>query len=301
MNNNRYRAIVTGSCTPVATSNDAILTVISPATVTGNPTDIIICESGAVTFPVAGNSSVPLIYQWQVSTNGGASYTNLANDNINSGVNTATLNLTGVTAAMNNNRYRALLSNSICTVAAPSTGALLTVNARPTVTLTAPQVNLFPGQSTLISASIQPAATGFDITWYKNNVLIPGVTGTSYLVDSVEVGEYKVKIINQATGCNNESNALVIGANASTQLFIFPNPNNGQFTVSYFNSAGTASQQIVRVYDDHGVLVYTARIPVSGPYTLYTVNLRQAARGVYLVVIGDAAGKRLAKEKVLIN
>ena len=301
MNNNQYRVIISGSCTPSATSNAATLTVISPATVTTNPADITICESGTVNFTVAGNSSVDLIYQWQVSTDGGTSYTNLSNDNNYSGVNTATLTITGVTAAMNNSRYRALLSNAICTVGAPSTGAKLTVNARPTVTLTAPEVNLLPGQSTLITASIQPAATGFDISWYKNNVLIPGVTGTSYLVDSVEVGEYKVKIVNQVTGCNNESNALVIGANASTQLFIFPNPNNGQFTVSYFNSAAATSQQVVRVYDDHGMLVYNARIAVSGPYTLHNVNLRQLPRGIYFVVIGDAAGKRLAKGKVVIH
>lgn len=225
----------------------------------------------------------------------------LSNDNTYSGVNSATLTLTGVTATMNNNLYRALLSNGICTVGASTSGALLKVNARPTVTLTAPLVNLLPGQSTLITASIQPAATGFDITWFRNNVLIPVVTGTTYLVDSVETGEYRVKIVNQTTGCNNESNALVIGANASTQLFIFPNPNNGQFTVSYFNSAGTTSQQTVRVYDDHGQLVYNAKITVSGPYTLHTVNLKQVARGVYLVIIGDAGGRRLAKGKVVIH
>jgi hypothetical protein len=55
------------------------------------------------------------------------------------------------------------------------------------------------------------------------------------------------------------------------------------------------------VYDDHGMLVYDARIPISGPYTLHNVNLRKLPRGVYLVVIGDAAGKRLAKGKVVIH
>lgn len=301
MNNNLYRAVISGTCSPAATSNAATLTVVNPATVTTNPVDAVICESGTVNFQVAGNGPANLIYQWQVSANGGANYTSLTNDNTYSGVNSPTLTITGVTAAMNNNRYRVLFSNAICTAAAPSTGALLTVNARPTVTLSSPEVNILPGQSILITASIQPVATGFDIRWYKNDVLIPGVTGTTYLVDSVEVGEYQAKIVNQTTGCNNESNKLVIGASASERLFIFPNPNNGQFTLSYFNSAGTATQQIVRIYDDHGGLVYTARISVAGPYTLYTVHLQPAARGVYLVVVGDASGKRMAKEKVLIN
>jgi hypothetical protein len=131
--------------------------------------------------------------------------------------------------------------------------------------------------------------------------LIPGVTGNTYLVDSVEVGAYKVKIVNQATGCNNESNELVIGASSSDRLFIFPNPNNGQFSLSYFNASGTSTQQTIRVYDDHGMLVYAAKVSVTGPYTIFTVNLKQVARGVYLVVVGDAAGKRLAKEKIIIR
>jgi hypothetical protein len=275
--------------------------VISPATVTTNPVDAIICESGTVNFSVTDNSPANLVFQWQVSTNGGMSYTNLANDGIYSGVNTPTLTLTGITAALNNNRYRVLFSNTICTATTPSTGALLTVNARPTVTLSAPQSNILPGQTILITAAILPVATGFDISWYKNDVLIPGVTGNTYLVDSVEVGAYKVKIVNQATGCNNESNELVIGASSSDRLFIFPNPNNGQFSLSYFNASGTSTQQTIRVYDDHGMLVYAAKVSVTGPYTIFTVNLKQVARGVYLVVVGDAAGKRLAKEKIIIR
>lgn len=304
MNNNRYRVVINGTCTPAATSAGAVLTVISPVVVTDDADDITICETGNVSFTVAGTSSVPIIYQWQVSTNEGISYTAIANGGGYSGATTATLTVSNVNSGMNNNIYRALLSNATCTTPVPSNTvdpAVLTVNARPTVGLTAsPFQNILPGQSTTISAVINPAPTGFNITWTKDDEILPGITGTSYVVDSVEVGNYKVQIVNPTTGCNNESNVLTIGTTASTSLFIFPTPNDGRFTVSYYNASGAAGKQTLAVYDSRGQRVYNAQLNVNGPYTLHDINLRGSAKGIYYVVIGDGSGKKITEGKVMI-
>lgn len=304
MNNNRYRVVISGTCAPVATSAGAILTVISPVVITDDADDITICETGNVSFTVAGTSSVPIIYQWQVSTNGGTSYTAITNGGEYSGATTATLSISNVNSGMNNNIYRALLSNATCTTPVPtntSDQAVLTVNARPTVGLTAsPFINILPGQSTTISAVINPAPTGFNITWTKDDQLLPGITGTNYVVDSVEVGDYKVQIVNPTTGCNNESNVLTIGTTASTNLFIFPTPNDGRFTVSYYNASGAAGKQTLAVYDTRGQRVYNAQLNVNGPYTLHDINLRGSAKGIYYVVIGDGSGKKITEGKVMI-
>ena len=131
-------------------------------------------------------------------------------------VSAATLNINGVTAAMNNNRYRALLYNATCTSPVATDGALLTVNARPTITLSAaPLTELYPGESTTINAAILPSATGFTISWFRNDVEIPNITGTAYSLDVTGVGNYKVRIVNAITGCNNESAVLAITAKAS--------------------------------------------------------------------------------------
>lgn len=294
MNGNQYRVVISGTCAPASTSNAAVLTVISPVTITDQPDDVTICETGNVSFSVAG-SGANVLYKWQVSTNGGANYTDIP------GANTNTLNVNAVTAAMNGNLYRALLWNPTCTTPVPSNGAALTVNARPTVTLTAaPSATLLPGQSATLTADINPSAAGFDITWYWNGNVIPGVTGTTYVVDSVEIGDYRVDIVNQVTGCNNQSNVLTIGTSASERLFIFPSPNSGQFTVSYYNSAGTNSQRSVTVYDSKGARVYTRSFAITGPYTLLNINITPAQRGIYYVVVGDASGKELATGKVLV-
>jgi len=305
MNNYRYRVIVTGTCAPAITSGEALLTVVDAAVITTQPVSVANCETGTVSFSVAGTSSpnFPIIYQWQVSTDNGQNWTNVANSLPYSGANTATLTITGVMSTMNNYRYRVVLSNAICTggtISNTTTPAVLTVNARPTVTLTASRTTLTPGQTAVLSANIQPSATGFVISWYRNNVLIPGATATTYTADVTQLGEYRVEIVNSTTGCNNVSNSVTIAAQPSQQFFIYPNPNNGRFTIAYYNS-GAATTRTVNIYDAKGALVYQKTFTVSLPYQLLPVEMTKDAQGIYLVVLSDSGGRKVAVGKVMIG
>ena len=170
----------------------------------------------------------------------------------------------------------------------------ITVTAPPTVTLSAsPYTKLFPGLSTTLTASILPSSTGFTISWYQNNTLIPGVTGTTYSADLNKLGAYRVDIVNATTGCNSQSNVVTIADSVSSRLFIFPSPNNGQFSVSYYNSGGGSTNRTVTVYDSKGARVYYQQFAIGGPYTILGINLGAAQRGVYYVVVGDADNKPL--------
>src|SRR5206468_3870673 len=109
-------------------------------TVTSNPSNTTVCNGSAATFTVAGTGT-GLTYQWQVSTDNGVTYNNLANGAPYSGVTTATLTVNPVTAAMNGYRYRAVLSGTCPPgLGNPniSTGAILTVQALPAVSITPP-------------------------------------------------------------------------------------------------------------------------------------------------------------------
>ena len=57
----------------------------------------------------------------------------------------------------------------------------------------------------------------------------------------------------------------------------------------------------VTVYDSKGANVYNEKFPVTGPYTLLSVDIKPAQSGIYYVVIGDATGKKLAEGKVLVH
>ncbi len=300
INGSQYRVVVSGTCPSPATSSAATLTVVSPVQITASPQSIAECETGNVSFSVTG-AGTGILYKWQRSVDGVAAYEDVANGGIYSGATSSTLTLTNLPANYNNYRYRALLYNTICTSPATSGVAILTINPRPVVTLTAPSLSLQPGQTSTITAGIQPAPTGFNITWFRNDVQIPGVTGTSYTADVTTLGDYRVAIINPTTGCNNQSQVLTIGAQASQRLFIYPNPSTGQFTVSYYNSSWNNSRQTLTIYNSQGSRIYSAAFNLTGPYTLLPVNLNGAGGGVYLVVLGDTNGKKIIEGKVVIG
>jgi len=120
MNNFRYRVIVTNVAGSV-TSNAVTLTVNTLPVITTQPVSQTITAGQGVTFSVVATGSPVPTYQWQVSTNGGGTWTNAGTG--------STLTLTNVTATMNNYRYRVVVSNSAGNVT--SNVATLTI---PTIT-----------------------------------------------------------------------------------------------------------------------------------------------------------------------
>ena len=101
-------------------------------TVTTQPANTPICNGGNGSITVAATGS-SLVYQWQVSTNGGTSYSNLTNVAPYSGVTTNTLVITGATPAINGYLYHVLVSGS-CTPVITSAAAILSINTPAAIT-----------------------------------------------------------------------------------------------------------------------------------------------------------------------
>lgn len=299
MNNYQYKCIVSGTCTPVATSTVATLIVYAPVAITSSPSDVERCSGTDATFVVAGNSVPQIIYQWQVSTDGGTSWTNIA------GANAASYTVAGVIIVMNNNRYRCLLSSATCTAPAVSGAATLTVRQLPTVGLSAaPLTSLLPGQSTTLTATPSATTGGvLAITWTQNGSPIT-VNGNTLPVTVANLGAYQVGIREtwpSSLFCASLSQIVTIDATISNKLFIFPSPNDGNFTVSYYNNSGNSTQRQIVIYDSKGAMVFDRKFTITGPYTLIPVNLQRANTGIYHVVVGDSNGMKLAEGKVHVR
>ncbi|MEY3738420.1 MAG: hypothetical protein RL544_1198, partial [Bacteroidota bacterium] len=116
---------------PCGTSNAFIrkITVLERPAFTTEPTDQTVCEGQQVVFSGAATGS-NLIYKWQVSTNGGSTFTDLVNGGIYSGVTTNTLTINPTSVSMNGYRYKLVIVGS-CTPDKEKI-VLLTVNPRPT-------------------------------------------------------------------------------------------------------------------------------------------------------------------------
>lgn len=301
MNGYAYRCVVSGTCAPAATSSCAVLTVITPVTIAGggHPASVEICSGSNTSFSVTATSSQTVIYQWQVSTDNGATYNDI------SGATTATYNVNAASVALSGFKYRCKVSNSTCTVPAVSNAATLTVRLLPVVGLTATlPTTLLPGQTSLLTATPSASSGGtLSYSWlYNSNPL--STTANTYLADVEHTGTYQAKI--QETWlsglvCLNQSAPVVISAGTSNQLFIFPSPNDGRFTVSYLNNDGSSTKRTITIYDSKGAKVYAGSFSVAGAYTLLKIDARGNQTGIYYVVVHDTRGKKLAEGKVIIH
>lgn len=296
MSGYQYQCVITGTCTPAATSAAATLTVHAPVVVTGSPSNAELCAGGNATFTVSGTSVPAINYQWQQSTDGGTTWSSIA------GATASSYSVNNVTVAMSNTRYRCQLWNNTCTTPAISGSATLTVRAVPSVGLSAaPLTSLTPGQTTTVTAA-PSASTGGTVTvnWTYNTNAIT-VSGNNLLVDVTGLGAYQAAISEtwpSTLSCSAQSPVVTITANVSDKLFIFPSPNDGNFSVSYYNSSNSSVLREITVFDSKGSRVFDKRFTISGPYTIIPVNLIRASRGIYYVVVSDANGKRLIDGKV---
>jgi hypothetical protein len=291
-----YRVRVTAGACSFVDSDCVTVTVNALPSISQQPAAVSICEGDNASFTVAATGN-GLNYQWQVSSNGGGSYSDIA------GATTATLNLNALTGASNGNLYRAKLTTPGCP-AVNSNGALLTVHALPSVTLTVTGNNsLLPGQQATITAN--PVSTGSTVTtqWFYNNSVLAN-TGNVYVADIEHLGAYHATITEtwaDGSVCSNTSATVNIDAMASTKLFIFPNPNDGRFSVSYYNSAAASSNRTVTIYDSKGSTVYQQKFTITGPYTILDIDITPAMRGAYMVMVSDAGGNKLAEGKLVVQ
>ena len=110
-----YRVIVSGDCSPSVTSNTATLNITSSAlAITAHPTDQSFNNGDTINLSVIAADVTN--YQWQESTNGGSSWTNIANGGSNptyTGATSSSLALQNAdSAALDSNLYRVIISNT---------------------------------------------------------------------------------------------------------------------------------------------------------------------------------------------
>jgi autotransporter-associated beta strand protein len=150
---NEYEAVFTNAAGSVA-SAAATLTVQYAPVVTGQPSNQTVTGGASALFTAAASGDPTPTVQWQVSVNGGTSFSPI------SGATSTTLAVTGVTSAYNGYEYEAVFTNSIGS--ATSNPATLT----------------FPSQTNILQ--------------YRDNDQSAGVNSTEYTLTpaNVTVGSF---------------------------------------------------------------------------------------------------------------
>gem|GEM_PF-6922223 len=220
LNGNQYRVIVNSTACPTAvTSTSCVLTVNPVPVITAQSTNFTVCSGGNATYGITA-SGTSLSYQWQYSTNGaGGPWTNQLNITPFTGANTPTLNLVGVTTALNGNYYRCIVTSGAGCITVTNS-YLLTVNPIPSITAGSIPNICAGGTSALLpysGASGSPVT--YTINWGAtatsagfsnvNNAALPASPITLVVPGAAAANTYTgVFYVTNAGGCNSTNSGI---------------------------------------------------------------------------------------------
>ncbi len=123
-NGKQFHAVFTNAV-GTATSSTAVLTVNAGPVITTNPTNLTVNASQTAAFTAAASGNPTPTVQWQVSSDGGSTWSNI------SGAVATTYSFT-TTASDNGKQFRAVFTNTVGS--ATTNAAALTVNFAPAIT-----------------------------------------------------------------------------------------------------------------------------------------------------------------------
>ncbi len=165
-----YRVMVsTGAC-QAQNSAQATLTVEGPITIGTDPMDVTVCPGSPTSFSVGatnGGGGI-LVYQWEISTDGGTTWNTLSNGGTYSGVTASTLNISNA-SGLDGYQYRVLVSTGICPAMTSNEATLTLDMASPTANAGSDEVICGNGDPfNLAMSATPPSFTNGNVVWSTN-------------------------------------------------------------------------------------------------------------------------------------
>ena len=270
------------NCSPVAVS-------VQP------PLNTFICLGGNATITLTAVGS-GITHQWQLSTNGGTTWTNLVNAAPYSGVLTNTLTITGGTAAMNNNQYRVAFTGSCTPANTNSNASTLIVNTAASIT-TQPVVALSACQGTNATLSVVVAGSNPTYQWevstnggltYSN---VAGATSSTLtltnVANSLNGNRYRVRTT--VTSCGTvTSTASILTVNPLPSVTLALTGNNparlfpGLTTSLTATASPAAPTNTFKWYRDG--------VQIPGATTGVLNNITVDQQGLYTATVTNSLG-----------
>lgn len=160
--------------------------VACPASVASGPVNQVSCIGGSTSFSVVASAGPNPQYQWRKGT------TNLTSNGHYSGVQTATLTISGVQAADAANNYNCVVTNPACGASATSANAALVVNPLPVFQLQPQSQVVRSGEDVIFIVSVQATLPLYQ--WRRNGVPVSnddqltGATSSALVISGVTPG-----------------------------------------------------------------------------------------------------------------
>jgi hypothetical protein len=254
------------------------ITVNKAPVVTQNPSDVTILAGRTATFAAAADGLPTPTVQWEVSTNGGATFTNLTN------AASATLQFQA-TAGQSGNKYRARFTNAGGTVA--SAAATLTIavpaafTSSPSATFTAGTA----GQFDITTTGVPGATISETGTLPSGLTFTPGSGGTATISGTAAAGSGGSSVVTLTA-----SNGFNPDAVQTLTITIHEAPRINSADAATFTE-GTSSSFTVTT--DHGFPVATITQTGSLPSGLTFTDNGNGTATLSGTPVAGSGGKHL--------
>ncbi|MCB1225914.1 MAG: immunoglobulin domain-containing protein, partial [Verrucomicrobiales bacterium] len=294
-----YTVVVTDAAGST-TSNAAVLTVSTGAVapvITAQPTAQTALVGDSATFTASFSGTAPNAAQWQKSTNGGTTYSDISGATGTTSPTSYTIPSAALSDAA---LYRVVVTNSVGS--ATSDGAALTVNEMPAITAQPVGSTITPGSSHTLSITATGSPTP-TYQWKLNGVNISGATSSSYTIPNASganAGFYTCTASN-VVGSVTSSSAYVGVLSALTVSTLTPAPagtglnRDVLLKITFSGNVTAGSTGRIRIYDQSAPAtpVETLDMSTAVPITQFSVPYRYMLKTI--------SGQAFAYQPILIN
>ncbi len=144
-----FRCVLTGDCNSPLTGTASVLNIEGAASIATQPADAEACAGSSVEFSASGNGGG--VWQWEISTDGGLSFSALNDGNGIGGSATANLVLSNIQAGLNGALFRAEFE--ACGTSVLTESAVLTLLPEVSITGFSAPASVCEGESAQFSVT----------------------------------------------------------------------------------------------------------------------------------------------------
>lgn len=205
-----------------------------------------------------------------------------------------------------------MMSNYFCRTAdfASSPTAYIEVDMPviPVATITAsPGYVIKMGVTDTLRVTVASGAPSLTYQWYRNTMAIPGATDDTYIssdFDTVHYDSISCRVTSNGACVLTTLTWVIISVDylgvsnydAGSNLAIFPNPNNGTFTVKGSSAAWHDADVSLEVTDVLGQVVYRKSVvPRNGGINEQVALDKAIPNGMYLLHVKSGAGNSVVR------
>lgn len=164
------------------------------------------------------------------------------------------------------------------------------------ITMTVNPIPTTPTITADASGVILTSSAATTYQWYLNGTIIPGATSQNYT--AVTNGNYTVVVT--VLGCTSAASAIqvvntvsIVDLNDPFGINIFPNPNDGNFTIEFNTYKNTAFT--LKLTNAIGQVVYIETVPGTGARITKIVRIKDLQTGVYNLMISTGEDEMIKK------